>query len=219
VGPLLRPLWSISIEEQFYIIWPPIIRAGGQKFGWLGVFSEKGWKLWYDTPVEFLFFAAGAIIAVAKHGKQTDRPGGVARLSLLIAGLISLVVAVRVGRIGSDYIQGLRSYTLYVGYGAAVTGCVLIFFAMLGVSHIPRLLIYLGKISYGLYVFHAGLLDLSMSLTTRLKMAPSSVSFMLFVDGLALLLCVIAAHLSYRYFEMPFLRLKERFEVVRSRPA
>jgi peptidoglycan/LPS O-acetylase OafA/YrhL len=41
---------------------------------------------------------------------------------------------------------------------------------------------------------------------------------MLMIDCFALLLCIMAAHFSYRYFEMPFLRLKERFEVVHSRP-
>jgi len=40
----------------------------------------------------------------------------------------------------------------------------------------------------------------------------------LLVDGLALILCTLMASLSYRYFESPFLRLKERFAVVKSRP-
>lgn len=230
LGPLIGPLWSISVEEQFYIIWPPVIRAGGRKLAlvaailftvfaalWLWIFSGKGRLLWYDTPVEFLFFAAGVIIAVAKHGNQTDRMRGAIRSVLLIVGLISLVVAARAG-VGTDDVQGLRGDRIYVGYGAAVAGCALIFSAVLGMSAIPRPLIYLGKISFGLYVFHAGFLDLSELLATRLKLAPSSFSYMLIVDSIALLLCVIAAHASYRYFEMPFLKLKERFEVVRSRP-
>lgn len=231
LGPLIGPLWSISVEEQFYIIWPPIIRAGGRKFAlaaavvftvfaavWLWVFSGNGWKLWYDTPVELLFFAAGVLIAVARHGKETDRMGGATRAGLLVAGLISLAVAARVG-VGTDYIQGLSVSRLYVGYGMAVTGCVLIFSAVLGMSNIWRPFIYLGKISYGLYVFHAGFLHFSMLLTDHLKLATSDASYMLMVDCFALLLCIMAAHFSYRYFEMPFLRLKERFEVVHSRPA
>ncbi len=39
------------------------------------------------------------------------------------------------------------------------------------------------------------------------------------VDGLALCFCVAAAHLSYQYFEKPFLKLKNRFEIIQSRPA
>ena len=35
--------------------------------------------------------------------------------------------------------------------------------------------------------------------------------------AVALVLTIVAAHLSYQYFEKPFLRLKERFATVRSR--
>jgi peptidoglycan/LPS O-acetylase OafA/YrhL len=41
---------------------------------------------------------------------------------------------------------------------------------------------------------------------------------MLLVDTAALLLSILAAYLSYRYLESPFLKLKQRFEVVKSRP-
>ena len=34
-----------------------------------------------------------------------------------------------------------------------------------------------------------------------------------------LLVCIVAAHFSYQYFEMRFLKLKERFAVIESRPA
>jgi peptidoglycan/LPS O-acetylase OafA/YrhL len=232
LGRLVGPLWSISIEEQFYIIWPPIVKAGGRRLAliaaiffaicasvWLWVFYSRGGKLWYDTPVEFLFFAAGVIIAIATHGRPMGRLGVIARSCLLAAGLFSFVTAVLVGRLGTDNVEGITRTNLYFGYGAAVAGCVLVFFAILGFPNIPRPLTYLGKISYGLYVFHAGIMTFSMRLIVRLRLVPSSVSYMLVVDSVALLLCILAAHLSYKYFETPFLRLKERFEVVRSRPA
>jgi peptidoglycan/LPS O-acetylase OafA/YrhL len=232
LGPLVAPLWSISVEEQFYIIWPPVIRAGGKRFAliaaaffiasavvWLWIFSGRGWKLWYDTPVEFLFFAGGAIIACATHGKRTDAMAGLTRSGLLIAGLLCLALVSWGGGIGTDNVQGLTTARLYLGYSGAVAGCVMIFLATLGVSNVPKPLIYLGKISYGLYVFHAGLLALSRWVAAELKAPSSSIWYVLIVDAVALLLCVLAAHFSYKYFERPFLRLKERFEVVHSRPA
>ena len=33
---------------------------------WVRFFDYRGWRLWYDTPVEFLFFATAAIISIAK---------------------------------------------------------------------------------------------------------------------------------------------------------
>ena len=54
---------------------------------------------------------------------------------------------------------------------------------------------YLGRVSYGLYVFHVAAIRLTESLGV----------------GAAFLLTVAAAAVSYRYLETPFLRLKDRF--------
>ena len=231
---LLAPLWSISVEEQFYLLWPPIIKFGGKKSAlvasivfiisggiWLRLFSGRGWLLWSDTPVVFVFFAAGAIIALATRGASFRIMNGVTRSGLFIAGLFTLVVAARFGGItdGADSTLTPTVDKFYIGYCAGVSGCVMIFFATLGLSNVPRALIYLGKMSYGLYVFHLGMLLLAWWLTAPLKLAPRPVFRMFIVDSIALLLCIVAAHLSYRYFEMPFLRLKERFEIIKSRPA
>jgi peptidoglycan/LPS O-acetylase OafA/YrhL len=230
---ILVPLWSISVEEQFYLIWPPIVRVGGKKSAflaavlfvvsacvWLAVFSGKGWTLWYDTPVEFLFFATGVIVALATHGGPRHAMNGLVRGGLLTAGLLSLAIAAsHIAGIGTDDVQGLTTARLYLGYTLANAGCALIFVAILGISKVPRTLTYLGKISYGLYVFHAGILGLSRWLAIPLKLAHPSALNMFVVDGIALLLTIPAAHLSYRYFEMPFLKLKERFAIVKSRPA
>ncbi len=226
----LGSLWSISVEEQFYLIWPPIVRAGGKRLVliasiglvvgagvWLWVFAGKGWHLWYDTPVEFLFFGAGAIVALAARGEIRAR-SRTSRVAIFIAGWLLLVVAAQAGGIGTSGVR-LTHSELYIGYGAAVAGCAAIFVAILGLPHIPPVLIYLGRISYGLYVFHEGALYLAQWTTAPLKLRPASVVRMLTVDMLALLICIPLAHLSYQYFEKPFLKLKQRFEVVESRPA
>lgn len=230
LGPFVGHLWSISVEEQFYLLWPPVIKLGGQKLAlaaatffvasagvWLWAFHGKGWKLWYDTPVEFLFFAAGAIIAIGTRGRPAALHGAV-RGIFVIAGPFLLLVAAAIGGVGTDGLAGTARAGLYIGYVAAAAGCTLTFLAMLGMTNIPRGLIYLGKISYGLYVFHVAMLELAMRIASRYALAPDSTARMVVVDGLALILSVCAAHISYRYFEAPFLRLKERFSVVQSRP-
>lgn len=232
LGMFIGHLWSISVEEQFYLIWPPIIKLGGKTMAlvastvlalfagiWLYVFSAKGWRLWYDTPVEFVFFAAGAILALVTRGKPMASMNGVIRVALLIAGPSLLLIAAGIGGVGTDDIAGLSRARLYIGYSGAIAGCMSIFLAVLGMSGIPRALIYLGKISYGLYVFHAVMLYLSNCIVGALGPTSDTAANMLVVDGAALLFCILAAHLSYRYFESPFLRLKEQFAVIKSRPA
>jgi peptidoglycan/LPS O-acetylase OafA/YrhL len=231
LGSLFATLWSISVEEQFYLIWPPIIKLGGKTLVftaslifaisavvWLWIFSGRGWRLWFDTPVEFLFFAAGAMIALATRGNREPAMGGLIRGSLLIAGLFSLAIGARVGGV-TDGPEGLTIARLYIGYGSGLIGCAVIFVATLGMPRVPRWLTYLGKISYGLYVFHVPMLILAQWLTISFDPTRSSVLYMVITDSFTLLLCVLAAHLSYQYFEAPFLRLKERFAVIKSRPA
>jgi len=99
--------------------------------------------------------------------------------------------------------------------GAAGVGALLIFLSAWGSTVAPRWLRYLGKISYGLYVFH----DLALYLS--LKVFGGFVhNLRAFVGywcvGLSLTLCMAA--LSYQFFESPFLRLKERYARVKSRP-
>ena len=74
-------------------------------------------------------------------------------------------------------------------------------------------LTYLGRISYGLYVYHlAGLL-----LAKHLFRANSVKGFAEYaVSGFVFTL--IISSISYRWLETPFLKMKERFAVVRSRP-
>ncbi|MFL6448366.1 MAG: hypothetical protein ACJ746_11845 [Bryobacteraceae bacterium] len=114
--------------------------------------------------------------------------------------------------------------TLMVSYWLVGLGCASFVLGYLGMpsGYCPRILIYLGKISYGLYVFHLLALLAAKSGIERLE----SVSFFFrtqqFIlrplkDILALGLTVLLASASYRCYESYFLKLKERFTVVRSR--
>jgi peptidoglycan/LPS O-acetylase OafA/YrhL len=70
-------------------------------------------------------------------------------------------------------------------------------------------LVYLGRISYGLYVFHL----FALALMAQLLVIPVlgvQLSFALRTI-LAFVLTVALAAISYRVLELPFLRLKERF--------
>jgi peptidoglycan/LPS O-acetylase OafA/YrhL len=232
LGILVGPLWSISIEEQFYLIWPPVIKFGGKRLAfimsvvfailtgvWLQVFSGKGWLLWYATPVEFLFFAAGAMIAIATRGNPLHGMNRILRGGVMTSGLSLLLLSAHFGYVGTDLVPGATNTRLYIKYAGGVAGCVVIFLAVLGMSKVCGSFIYLGKISYGLYVFHSGMLQISMWLTRPLGLASHSAANVFLVHGIALLLCILVANLSYRHFERLFMKLKERHAVILSRPA
>jgi peptidoglycan/LPS O-acetylase OafA/YrhL len=115
---------------------------------------------------------------------------------------------------------GLTLFRLYIGYGAADLGCVLIFVSFLGIRSVPSSIVYLGKISYGLYVFHYGMVKLSLWLLSQtMSLRAMSMWKIVAVDGLAFACCAALASVSYRFLEKPFLHIKDRFAFVPSRPA
>jgi peptidoglycan/LPS O-acetylase OafA/YrhL len=78
---------------------------------------------------------------------------------------------------------------------------------------LPRFLIYLGRISYGLYVFH----ELAFRIAIQLKPDKSLAGIAIREMSAGMITFGLAA-LSYRFLETPFLRLKKRHEIIESRP-
>ena len=75
-----------------------------------------------------------------------------------------------------------------------------------------RPVLYLGKISYGLYVFHF------MFITLVGVGAAHTLGRRVLLIGVAFACSVLAAALSYQVLERPFLALKKRFSYILSRP-
>ena len=118
--------------------------------------------------------------------------------------------------------MGQPSPTWRQGSCLVNAGCIIVFLSFLGESRMGKwgVLTYLGRISYGLYVFHW------MIVTAAVHAARLIVSHHILPPLLARGVMAIAAFLvtigiaslSYRFFEAPILRFKKRFEVIRTRP-
>ena len=235
-------LWSISIEEQFYLVWPGIVRLGRGRRGvaiasafffllsigtllYLGKPGILCLPVWFNSFVQFLFFAVGAQIALHTQRRQLNRPAWLR--ALLILGGVALWLA----SAGATHIMlqpgGDLLYRgqLLAGYGLAAAGTCLLFLGVLGIraSFVPQWLRYLGKISYGLYVFHMMTLLPSVWVLTAIARGLHFHGALLIATKLAVPLLslgstIAVSALSYRFLESPFLRLRKRFTVVASRP-
>lgn len=76
-------------------------------------------------------------------------------------------------------------------------------------------LVYLGRISYSLYVFHV----LGLMITDyTIRHEDTNLPHYLFRNAVAFAITVAFAAVSYRWLEMPFLNLKQRFTHILSRP-
>jgi peptidoglycan/LPS O-acetylase OafA/YrhL len=108
------------------------------------------------------------------------------------------------------------TWQMAVGHPLTALASAVVLLSALGAQHgffRNGTLLYLGKISYGLYVLH----EFAHFCAIRLVHASTPVMVLAqSIVGLALTILLAAA--SYRWLESPFLRLKERFAHVQSRP-
>jgi peptidoglycan/LPS O-acetylase OafA/YrhL len=232
----LFPLWSISLEEQFYLLWPCIVKYLSPA-SLLGVSTllmtaayltlarllHRGQTLdpgiWVNSLVQFQFFALGTMTAIVLRSR-VPRLSKPMRWGLFAAGMLCLRAA-QAAVYGNNSALPRNFAHIAPRYLIALPGCLCLFFTFLqlpaGTWQKP--LIYLGKISYGLYVFHVLWLGLSRDIIRHLASGHlSPLASQLCAMAIAFPATITTAILSYRYLESPFLRLKKRFTLVSSRP-
>jgi peptidoglycan/LPS O-acetylase OafA/YrhL len=232
MGPV-GSLWSLSVEEQFYLAVPAIVRLGGSRgiitigivaisFAYivllrLGFHGAPSRVIWVNSFVQFQFFAAGGLMALWLN-RRTVRLSLKQRAALAIVGLASWLEAGQLFPLQT--LRAARPLPLVSAYALVLLGTFLIFISILDIQvRIPRPLVYLGKISYGLYLFFLFFLWLIFDTSDRLPRMLYFQHHKLVGIPLALGLTIATAALSYHFFERPILKFKERFETIHTRPA
>jgi peptidoglycan/LPS O-acetylase OafA/YrhL len=204
--------WTLAIEEQFYLIWPALMligrRPGRAAFLALGVamlslLARSGGLASNLLPARCDGFALGGLLACLR---ATGRMRSVAVVTGVAATGAVCALAWSYSVTGSPLKQ-LGS--------ADVTASTLLSFVLVVVvlqaagSRATALLrlrpvVYLGVISYGLYLYHYPILLRSYSLSMRLGLYGTSGEP--FLVGF---LSVLTAVLSWHLIEQPILRLKD----------
>jgi peptidoglycan/LPS O-acetylase OafA/YrhL len=220
-------LWSISIEEQFYVFWPGLVRKVNTRhlvfaaallilvanlvlvhYG--RIHASSDYPVWFNSFVQFEMFAAGILLAIVTFKQANWLSSWVAR-SICVGSVVAILFS-------TEHFFHIKSYgypssgplSLCLGYALVASCCAVFTYALLGSRGWPKWLVHLGRVSYGLYVFHLPVISF---LYRELPDVP------IWVDrALSLLLTIFLALLSYRYFETPFLKIKQRLEVIPSRP-
>lgn len=232
------PLWSISVEEQFYLVIPILAAIGGRRaiaiasslllavayvtVFWYGLHRSPGdHGEWTNSFVHFQFFSAGTLIALILRGRLIQWSWPVRALGIA-AGVVCWFVAMIGFRVQSWDPQP-TAWGSVAGWSLVLAGTCLLFLSTLGISEkfIPAWLAYFGRISYGLYLFHSfifflvfekGKAVLNSSMTQLAPWARNSLGTVL-----VMALSIAIAHLSFRYFERYFLSLKRKFTFVQAR--
>ena len=231
LSSIANPLWSVSLEEQFYITWPLVLRRLSERgiviFGaLLAATSSVARAIAVARHAHFFVIerntflrlepmALGMILAVLLRHTQMNL-GALYRWMLGTAGVIGIIWAAHFG----DNLNSIVSPRSAVfAYPVVAISCALIFVAVFSAGLASRFfalrpMVYLGKISYGLYAYHLLALLLVGSMVQH-QSGMAAAALRMFA-GLALTILIAAA--SYRWLESPFLRLKEKFSRISSRP-
>lgn len=223
---LLEPLWSIGVEEIFYLIWAPLFRFFKRQLLWvfIGVIMLKVLLLlWVDygavTPVvhylvrilQFESMALGALAAYVLFYFGEKFPAKIIRGVRVGAIILTLFM------IGYRFapIPGMETFLSANSFAPLVKSVV--FALLLGSIAFEnktsrffdsKIANYLGDISYGIYMYHLLVLTGVVEILKVLRINPLLDSLLYYV--LAFGCTIVIAGLSRRYFESYFLRLKTR---------
>lgn len=228
---LLGHLWSLAIEEQFYMVWPAAIWFVPRRYlkwlclavaagalgarVYLGAHGFDGEAVYRMTPCRMDTLALGAFVAVGVRDFREVLERHVNRVLVVCGTAFVAVWLVNPSPVWSD--AGMR--TLGASLMAFVYACFVFHAATLRAGILQKLLTMpllrqCGKYSYAMYVLHSAPFHLTAQIVHDLSLhsypgALVIIAKYLYFPALTVV-AYLAARVSWRFLESPFIRLKDR---------
>lgn len=227
---LMGHTWSLAVEEQFYLLWPIIVwvcsRRVLRSVCWLLIFAGiiSRWAIVTETGNSLLALTAlssctdvlamGALLSLS----IADGAAIKQRVHLLIflAGAMFLTIAVPYENYWTPSLYTPTTFGPFIFSAIGVCSVSAIGIALSNniFSKIlsSPVMTYLGRISYGIYMFHAFFLIKMHWIYKEHPGILGYITWCIVVAGGS----IAVASLSYRFFETRFLTFKEKatFKVI-----
>ena len=225
------PLWSLAVEEQYYILWPTVVRKLSRRSlalcsiaicAAVPISRAVSFRYWHGVGIDWYTWfvadglATGSLLAVLLRTPiQRRQVVKLCALLLTVAPMLA-VAGTPFGILTRQRLLGAAlQYTLINVFFAGF----LLLFLLLGTGsrkhYVARpVLQFFGYISYGLYLFHFMIFRIYDKGTRAYwpQLQPSAGHFGLVMVRFAVAggVAVGLAYLSRRYYEEKFLSLKDR---------
>ena len=215
---VLAHYWSLGVEEQFYLFWPWIVKYSKNLFRWAMIFGI----LFFIVKTALWFYDSSSVIyrmfnytrfhcmMVGALGALLYYRGKFLIIDILAKRWIQLISWILFFGIGFNliYIPGIISHEIF-----ALASMSLIFGQIVpGKSLINlenKICNFVGKISYGVYIYHPLWILLFSLFMNKIGVSPNTAAILIFPVVLSLTL--LTAHFSHKYFERPFLKMKDKY--------
>jgi peptidoglycan/LPS O-acetylase OafA/YrhL len=231
----LGHFWSLCVEEQFYLLWPWVVFALKDRRKILAVCAASlplslalrilashvapawmldGELLYRATPFRIDALLLGGLVAMLVRGDHLPELMGFARRAIVVCLILGTACVLFIPS-ARFFLPGHQEPAWRFSWGLTgidLLAALLIIAALDPTTFIFRALHvrplrWLGRISYGGYVFH----DIwHYELSAWLRQHPPKHPLFA-VSCIGVTLTILAAWLSFRFFESPFLELKERW--------
>ncbi len=197
--------WSVGVEEQFYLIWPWVIKRFTLKTMPVVLILFIIIKFCFLNKLDSFFPSLKDFPAITIFIKDLAieymATGGLAALLQLFLNNYGISLKKQISWI----FIGIAAYLLTSGQETFLRS---IFFSLMilascQIDSSAKWLQRLGQKSYGIYMYHPMIIYFTSALFNSLNLNQSELSVAIFFYSVVILATTTTSHLSFNYFEMP----------------